>query len=88
MGEQGAVEILYAKETQGLDDRQAQDYLNSKAAQYRREVMNTQLSLRRGYVDAEIRPEQTRDKLVEQLNRLGTRTIIRRAFRRHGNIPL
>lgn len=88
MGEQGAVEILYAKETRDMDSQQAREFLNRKAAEYRREVMNTRLGLQRGYIDAEIMPEHTRDRLIEQLNQLGTKAIIRRAFRRHGNIPL
>ena len=88
MGEQGAVEILYAKETRDMDSQQAREFLNRKAGEYRREVMNTRLGLQRGYIDAEIMPEHTRDRLIEQLNQLGTKAIIRRAFRRHGNIPL
>ena len=90
MGEQGAVEILYARETRSMDSRQARAFLDEKAAQYRREVMNTRLGLKRGYITAEIRPEETRDKLIEQLNRLGYKAAIRRiiARRRHGNIPL
>ncbi len=88
MGEQGAVEILYAKQTRSMDSQQAGEFLREKAADYRRELMNTRLSLQRGYIDAEIMPQHTRDRLIEQLNRLGTRAVIRRAFRRHGNIPL
>lgn len=90
MGEQGAVEILYARETRSMDSQHARAFLNEKAAQYRREVMNTRLGLKRGYITAEIRPEETRDKLIEQLNRLGYKAAIRRivAWRRHGNIPL
>lgn len=90
MGEQGAVEILYARQTRHMDSQQARQFLNEKAAEYRRDVMNNRLGLERGYIDAEIRPEETRDKLIEQLNRLGTKAVIRRiiARRRHGNIPL
>ena len=88
MGEQGAVEILCAKETRGMEPGEARAYLDRKATEYRRTVMNNRLGLQRGYIDEEIMPERTRDKLIEQLNRLGCRAIIRRAFRRHGNIPL
>ena len=90
MGEQGAVEILYARQTRDMDSQQARQFLDQKAEEYRREVMNTRLGLERGYITAEISPEQTRDKLIEQLNRLGAKAAIRRiiARRRHGNIPL
>ncbi len=90
MGEQGAVEILYARETRSMDAQQARAFLDEKAEQYRREVMNTRLGLKRGYITAEIRPEETRDRLIEALNRMGYRPAIRRmiARRRHGNIPL
>ena len=90
MGEQGAVEILYARDTRDMDSQQARQFLDEKAAEYRREVMNARLGLERGYIDEEIRPEETRNKLIEQLNRLGARAAIRRivARRRHGNIPL
>ena len=90
MGEQGAVEILYAREIRNMDSQQARAFLDEKAEEYRRDVMNTRLGLSRGYITAEIRPEETRDKLIEQLNRLGAKAAIRRiiARRRHGNIPL
>ena len=90
MGEQGAVEILYARETRNMDAQQARAFLDEKAAEYRRDVMNTKLGLERGYITEEIRPEETRDKLIEQLNRMGYKPAIRRiiARRRHGNIPL
>ena len=90
MGEQGAVEILYARETRHMDSQEARKFLDQKAAEYRREVMNTRLGLERGYITAEIRPEETRDRLIEQLNRLGAKAVIRRiiARRRHRNIPL
>ena len=90
MGEQGAVEILYARQTRDMDSQEARRFLDQKAEEYRREVMNTRLGLERGYITAEIRPEETRDRLIEQLNRLGAKAVIRRivARRRHGNIPL
>lgn len=90
MGEQGAVEILYARQTRDMDSQQARQFLDEKAEEYRREVMNTRLGLERGYITAEIRPEETRDRLIEQLNKLGAKAMLRRivARRRHGNIPL
>lgn len=88
MGEQGAVEILCAKEVRGMDAGEKRDYLARKAAEYRRDVMNDRLGLQRGYIDEEIMPEHTRDRLMAELNRLGPRSSLRRAFRRHGNIPL
>ena len=90
MGEQGAVEILYAREIRSMDSQKAKAFLDEKAAQYRRDVMNARLGLKRGYITAQIRPEETRDRLIEQLNKLGYKAAIRRiiARRRHGNIPL
>jgi len=84
------VEILYARQTRDMDSQQARQFLDEKAEEYRREVMNTRLGLERGYITAEIRPEETRDRLIEQLNKLGAKAVIRRivARRRHGNIPL
>ena len=90
MGEQGAVEILYARETRDMDSQEARRFLDEKAAEYRRDVMNTRLGLAHGYIHAQIRPEETRDRLIEQLNKLGAKAVIRRiiARRKHGNIPL
>ena len=90
MGEQGAVEILFARETRHMDSQEARAFLEQKAGEYRRAVMNNRLGLQRGYISAEIRPEETRNRLIEQLNRLGTKAAIRRliARKRHGNIPL
>ena len=89
MGEQGAVEILYARDTRGMDATQAREFLDVKAREYRAEVMNTRLGLSRGYINAEIRPEETRETLIREFNRLGRKGIlVNRMSRRHGNIPL
>ena len=88
MGEQGAVEILYAKETRDMTPEEKHDFLQEKAREYRHDTMNSRLGLQRGYITEEIQPIETRAKLIETLARLGPRAFFRRALKRHGNIPL
>ena len=88
MGEQGAVEILYAKETRDMTPVRKRDFLRQKAQEYRCDIMNSRLGLQRGYINEEIQPIETRSKLIETLARLGPRAFFRRALKRHGNIPL
>ncbi|MDO4273048.1 MAG: acyl-CoA carboxylase subunit beta [Eubacteriales bacterium] len=91
MGEDGAVEIIFAKEIRGKTEEERRVFLEEKKAEYRREVINYKHGLEMGYIDAVIQPEETRDKVYEALVDTMKKKKIqrrRRLWKKHGNIPL
>jgi propionyl-CoA carboxylase beta chain len=85
MGAQGAVNILYRRELAMADDPDAERARLITA--YEDTLANPYLAAERGYVDAVIRPSDTRIQLVRALRALRNK---RRALppKKHGNIPL
>jgi propionyl-CoA carboxylase beta chain len=85
MGAKGAVSILYRRELQAADDKTA---MHSEFEQrYARDLANPWRAAERGYVDAVIRPSETRRELIRGLNFTATKREPSPA-RKHGNIPL
>jgi propionyl-CoA carboxylase beta chain len=85
MGAQGAVNILYRRE---LGEAQDPDALRAKRiAEYEDELANPYIAAERGYVDAVIRPAETRSQVIRALRTLRTK---RQTLppKKHGNIPL
>ncbi|HEX6525026.1 MAG TPA: acyl-CoA carboxylase subunit beta [Streptosporangiaceae bacterium] len=85
MGAQGAVNILYRRELAGAD---APDALRAeKITEYEDTLANPYIAAERGYVDAVIRPAETRPAVTRALRTLRTK---RQALppKKHGNIPL
>lgn len=87
MGEQGAVEILYAKEVKQMDKETREAFLAEKADEYQKEVVGYKLGLQHGYIDELIMPEQTRDKIYEAIVK-AKRKNNTKIKKKHGNIPL
>ncbi len=87
MGEQGAVEILYAKELKQMDKDAREKFIAEKAEEYQKEVVGYQLGLEHGFIDELILPEQTRGKIYEVIVKNKRKTIAR-IRKKHGNIPL
>jgi propionyl-CoA carboxylase beta chain len=88
MGAQGAVNILYRRELAAAPNAEEQAELRaSRVAEYEDTLANPYIAAERGYVDAVIRPAETRSQLVRSLRTLRTKrqTI---PPRKHGNIPL
>ena len=50
-------------------------------------MMNPYVAARRGYVDDVIEPATTRKMLIAAFNSLETK-VVRKANKKHGNIPL
>ena len=90
MGEGGAVEILYAKQIKALSDGEKEAFIKDKQEEYKKNVIGYSFGLERGYIDAVIKPKETRDKLYKALvEARRTRNSKRvRPIRKHGNIPL
>jgi propionyl-CoA carboxylase beta chain len=85
MGAEGAVNILYKRELDAAEDVAAARA--AKVAEYREKFANPYIAAQRGFVDAVIRPSQTRPKLIAALASLETKRD-RNPPKKHGNIPL
>ncbi|MCW2947328.1 MAG: carboxyl transferase [Actinoallomurus sp.] len=85
MGAQGAVNILYRRELASADDpdtRRAE-----LVTEYEDTLANPYIAASRGYVDAVIKPSETRGQIVKALRALREkRTTL--PPKKHGNIPL
>ena len=91
MGEDGAVEIIYAKELKNLSGKEKTDFLDKKKAEYKAEVINYKHGLEMGYIDQVIKPSETRETVVALLNDALRKKKLRKAKilrKKHGNIPL
>ena len=85
MGAKGAVNILYRRELNDAEDPQA---MHAEFEQrYAQDLANPWRAAERGYVDAVIRPSETRRELIRGLNFAATKREPTPA-RKHGNIPL
>ena len=85
MGAQGAVNILYRRELAGAEDP---DALRAElVTEYEDTLANPYIAAERGYVDAVIRPAETRSQVIRALRALRTK---RQTLppKKHGNIPL
>jgi propionyl-CoA carboxylase beta chain len=88
MGAQGAVNILYRRELAAADGTQEQAALRAaRVTEYEDTLANPYVAADRGYVDAVIRPAETRSQVVRALRTLRTK---RQTLppKKHGNIPL
>src|SRR5712691_4509831 len=85
MGAQGAVNILYRRELASAEDP---DALRAQlVTEYEDTLANPYIAAERGYVDAVIRPAETRSQVIHALRALRTK---RQTLppKKHGNIPL
>jgi propionyl-CoA carboxylase beta chain len=88
MGAEGAVNILYKRELDAIGDpAQAADARGAKVAEYREKFANPYIAAERGFVDAVIRPRDTRARLISTLATLATKRD-KNPPKKHGNIPL
>jgi len=85
MGPDGAVNIVFRKELEGVDDAEARRA--ELIADYKERFANPWSAAERGYVDDVIEPRRTRPYLVRALETmLSKREPVPK--RKHGNIPL
>ena len=85
MGAQGAVNILYRRELASADD--PEELRAAKTAEYEDTLANPYAAAERGYLDAVIRPAETRAQLTRALLSLATKRETLPP-KKHGNIPL
>ncbi len=96
MGPEGAVNIVYRREleraaregTDGLTGEEAVNKLRAeKIEEFRDKFANPYIAAERGYVDAVIRPRDTRQKIIQALEMLDGKRD-KNPPKKHGNIPL
>jgi len=85
MGPEGAVDIVYKRELDGAENREA--VRQQKIEEFRERLANPYVAADRGFVDAVIQPRETRKKLIQALEMLGTKRD-KNPPKKHGNIPL
>lgn len=85
MGPEGAVNIVFRKEI--ADAKDVEEERQRLVSEYRKKFANPWKVAELGYIDEVIRPEQTRQKLIQALNMLRNKRD-KNPPKKHGNIPL
>lgn len=85
MGAQGAVNILYRRELAAADD--AESRRQQLITEYEDHLANPYIAAERGYIDAVVKPSETRAEIVRALRLLRTKRDTLPP-KKHGNIPL
>jgi len=85
MGAQGAVNILYRRELGAADD--AESRRQQLITEYEDHLANPYIAAERGYIDAVIKPSETRAEIIRALRLLRTKRDTLPP-KKHGNIPL
>src|SRR6058998_2582327 len=85
MGPDGAVNILYRRETEQAKDAAA--FKEEKTREYREKFATPYVAAERGYVDEVIEPKDTRARLIAALELIRTKRDANPP-RKHGNLPL
>ena len=85
MGPEGAVNVLYRRDIEQADDPAA--VRAARVQEFRDKLANPYVAAGRGFVDAVIRPRDTRARIVAALERLRTKRDVLPS-KKHGNVPL
>jgi len=85
MGPEGAVNIVYRRELEKSENPEADRA--AKIEEFRERFANPYVAAERGYLDAVIRPRDTRRKLIQALDMLENKRD-KNPPKKHGNIPL
>ena len=70
MGPEGAVNIVYKRELEKSENHARRDRKPPKIEEFRERFANPYVAAERGYLDAVIRPRDTREKLIQALEML------------------
>ncbi|MDD5127650.1 MAG: carboxyl transferase domain-containing protein [Dehalococcoidales bacterium] len=85
MGAEGAAAIIHRAEIQAATDPAAKR--KEKIAEYRDLLYNPYIAARQGYINAVIKPQESRPRIIAALEALLSKEAAR-PVRRHGNIPM
>ncbi|MFZ0212602.1 MAG: acyl-CoA carboxylase subunit beta [Candidatus Acidiferrales bacterium] len=87
MGPEGAVNIVYRREIEQAPESDRARLRQEKVAEFRERFANPYVAAERGYIDAVIKPSETRSKLITALRSLENKRDTN-PRKKHGNIPL
>jgi len=85
MGAEGAAAIIHRSEIEQAEDPKAKE--QEKVEEYRELLYNPYVAARMGYINAVIRPSETRPRIIAALEALLNKKETR-PTRKHGNIPM
>jgi acetyl-CoA carboxylase carboxyltransferase component len=85
MGAEGAVNIIYRREIKGADN--PDEMRKEKMQEYEELLYNPYIAASRGYIDAVIRPCDTRFRLIDALEIMSSKSEVLPP-KKHGNIPV
>ncbi|MFW6414697.1 MAG: acyl-CoA carboxylase subunit beta [Thermodesulfobacteriota bacterium] len=85
MGASGAANVIHSKEIKSAEDPEQKR--KEKIREYEELFSNPYRAANRGYIDAVIRPRETRPRLISALEILKTKREAR-SPKKHGNIPV
>jgi len=85
MGAKGAAEIIFRKELDKAEDKQAM--LDEKISEFTNKFSNPYIAAERGFIDDVIEPKDTRKKLIYYFDLIQNK-VDYNPRRKHGNIPL
>jgi methylmalonyl-CoA decarboxylase subunit alpha len=85
MGAEGAVSVLYRKELETTQDKNR--VREERIAEYREKFTTPYYTAAKRQLDAIIRPQETRPRIIQSLRMLANKKLTREE-RKHGNIPL
>lgn len=88
MGAEGAVYILYSKQLNALEGRDREEFLKEKMFEYKEKHLNINQAVAQGYIDAIIKPNETRKQIYYHLIRASKKADIFMINKKHGCIPL
>lgn len=88
MGADAAAEVIYHKELSKLEKEEKARFLEEKIKEYQSVCMNANKALIEGYVDEAIEPEDTRERLFQDMILLRDKKGTMFIGKKHGNIPL
>lgn len=87
MGAEGAVNIIFRKELEGLSSAEVLAKRKQLIESYEQEFASPYKAAELGYLDEVIFPNEARTKIIYYLHLLKNKNI-QKPFRKHGNIPL
>jgi len=88
MKAEGAVAVLSHSQLAGLEGVEKEEFLKEQLESYKEKYMNSNMVLNRGFVDGQIKPQQTREVLYQELIRLIGKPQEEMPQKKHGNMPV
>lgn len=88
MKAEGAVAVISHSQLIKLEGMEKEAFLKEQLSEYRKLYMNSDMVLKRHFVDGEIRPEKTREILYQDLIRLAGKPVAKQLNKKHTNVPV